>query len=108
MTLASTSNTMNGVKSEATCSVPIVCFLSAYYQTNCGTWRKSKSDGIDDAFRFKCPLSCSPLRTTTSKSAMGDSLNFDMSVESMDSIIPCATLLESLKNDHFVLYVLSH
>jgi hypothetical protein len=82
MTLASTSNTMSAVKSKTTCSIDIVCFSFLFYQTYSGTWWKSKSDGVDDAFRFKCPLSCTPFRATTRKSTMGDSLNLDISVES--------------------------
>jgi hypothetical protein len=77
------------------------------YQTYCGTWRKSKSDGVDDSFRFKCPLSCPPLCTTTRKSAMGDNLNLHTSVNQMDPTIPCATLLESPKNDYFVFYIVT-
>jgi len=94
-TLASTSNTMNGVKSKAIRKVNYYVFLIHVVQTHCETWRKSKGYGVDDAFRFKCPLSCPALRPTTRKSAMGNNLNLH-ECNQVDFTIPCATLLKIL------------
>ena len=76
------------------------------YQTYCRIWRKSKSDGVNDTFRFKCPLSCPPLRTTTHKSAMGNDLNLDTSVES-NGLYNTMLLESPPKNDYFVFYIVT-